>query len=121
MSNPTTRYDRYGRSAGYISPLNNQVDAYLTFTPDKFNIFQCFFETGSDPRAIWHIQKSADGKTQRITIAWDVWVEDAATLAAYTWFPVNDYFEVDDVTGELVHPTDPAPPLDPETAETTEG
>ena len=109
----TTRYDRYGREAGYINPINNAIDAYMTYTPDKFNIFQCFFETGSAPRAIWHIKKSADGKTQQITITWGVWVEDAATLATYTWFPVNNYFEIDDSTGAIVHPTTPAPDIDP--------
>ena len=108
----TTKYDRYGRPAGYLSSINNQVDAYLTFTPDKFTIYQCFFETGSNARAIWRIKKSADGLTQQITITWDVWVEDTETLEGYTWYPVNDYFEVDNETGALIHPTTPAPDID---------
>ena len=111
----TTSYDRYGRKGGYISPIDNEIAAYLTYTPDKFNIFQCFFETGSDPRAIWHIKKSADGMTQQITITWGVWEKDADTLAAYTWYPVNNYFEIDNSTGAIIHPTTPAPDIDPAT------
>ena len=108
------RYDRYGRPAGFISPINNAVDPYLTFTPDKFTVYQCFYETGNDPRAIWRIKKSADSKTQQITITWAVWAADAETLASYTWYPVNDYFETTD--GVLTHPTTPAPDIDPEPA-----
>ena len=107
----TTKYDRYGRPAGYINPINNQVDPYLVFkTPDGI-VYECFFETGSAKRAIWRTVK-VGGITQ-ITIAWDVWTADAAALAALTFFPPNDYFEVNDDTGALVHPTIPAPDITP--------
>lgn len=119
----TTRYDRYGRPAGYINPINNQVDPYITVvTADKSTTYQCFFETGGDPRAIWRIKKV--GQVTQICITWAIWTTDEATLAAYTWYPVNDYFETTD--GVLTHPTTPAPSIDPEAAaeaaaETTEG
>lgn len=105
----TTKYDRYGRQAGYINPINNAVEAYLTFKAPDGTIYQCFYETGSDPRAISRI-KRVGGLTQ-ITIAWGVWVADAETLAALTFYPPNNYFEVDDETGALVHPTTPAPDI----------
>ena len=105
----TTRYDRYGRPAGYINPINNQVDAYLVYKAPDGTVYQCFFETGSEPRAIWRIAKNG-GLTQ-ITIAWGVWQADATALAALTYFPPNDYFEVNNETGALVHPTTPAPDI----------
>ena len=107
------RYDRYGRPAGYINPINNQVDAYLVLQAPDGTVYQCFYETGSDPRAIWRI-RTVDGVTQ-ITITWAVWIADAATLAGYTWYPVNDYFETTD--GVLTHPAEPAPELDAADAE----
>ena len=110
------RYDRYGRPAGYINPINNQVDPYLVLvTADKTTTYQCFYETGSDPRAIWRIKKV--GTLTQITITWAVWTTDTAALAALDWYPVNDYFETTD--GVLTHPSTPAPSIDPE--EITEG
>lgn len=110
------RFDRYGRPAGYINPINNQVDPYLSFkSADKTTTYQCFFETGSAARAIWRIKKV--GSLIQICITWGVWTTDEATLESYTWYPVNDYFELTD--GVLTHPTVPAPDIDPETAAET--
>ena len=106
----TTKYDRYGRPAGFIGNINNQVDPYLTLkSADKTTTYQCFFETGSAKRAIWRVRKV--GNLMQICITWAVWTTDEATLAGYDWFPVNDYFEVDNETGALVHPTTPAPDI----------
>lgn len=106
----TTQYDRYGRPAGYISNINSAVEAYISFvSADKTTTYQCFFETGSAKRAIWRIKKV--GTLTQICITWAVWTTDETTLASYTWYPVNNYFELDDDTGAIVHPTTPAPEL----------
>lgn len=105
------RYDRYGRPAGYINPINNQVDPYIVYKAPDGTVYECFFETGGNPRAIWRIVKS--GGITQVTIAWGVWQADATALAALTYYPPNDYFEVNDETGALVHPTTPAPNITP--------
>ena len=104
------RYDRYGRPSGFISNINNQVDPYLSLlSADKSTTYQCFFETGSAKRAIWRIRQV--GNLTQICITWAVWSTNESTLGGYTWFPVNDYFEVNDTTGALTHPTTPAPAI----------
>lgn len=119
MSSVIQRYDRYGRPAGYINPINNQVDPYLTLEVKSEGVkttYQCFYETGSDARAIWRIMEI--GSISQICITWGVWTTDAAALAAYTWYPVNDYFELTD--GVLTHPAEAAPDLTASDNEETE-
>ena len=104
----TTRYDRYGRPAGYISPIEGRVEPYLTDKADTSTTYQCYYETGDDPRAIRRIKQV--GTVIQICVAWAAW-SDRATA---TYYPVNTYFEVDNDTGAVVYPTTPAPDPDAE-------
>lgn len=101
----TTRYDRYGRPAGYLNPINNEVDPYLVDKSSATVTYVCFYETGTGPRAIHRIVKV--GTVSQVTVAWGAW-SDRASL---TYYPVNTYLEVDNDTGALVYPTVPAPDI----------
>ena len=48
----TTRYDRYGRPAGYINPIEGAPEPYKIKQASATTTYTCFYETGSDPRAI---------------------------------------------------------------------
>jgi len=102
----TTKYDRYGRPAGFIPTINNEVDPYLVDKASATVTYACFFETGTAPRAIHRFVKA--GTVTQVTVAWGAW-SDRASL---TYYPINTYLEVDNETGALVYPTEPAPELE---------
>lgn len=91
----TTRYDRYGRAAGYISPIEGAPEAYMVDKASSTTQYICYYETGSDPRAIRRIVK-ASGQTQ-ICVGWGAWA-DRATI---DYYPVNSVFTVNDETKAL--------------------
>ena len=91
----TTRYDRYGRPAGYINPIEGEVEAYLVDKADASTQYICYYETGDTPRAIRRIVK-ASGQTQ-ICVGWGAWA-DRTTISYY---PVNSVFTVNDEDGSL--------------------
>lgn len=86
----TTRYDRYGRPAGYQNPIEGKVEAYLVDKTSDTTQYICYYETGSDPRAIRRIVK-ASGQTQ-ICVGWGAWT-DRTTI---DYYPVNSVFTVND-------------------------
>ena len=93
----TTRYDRYGRAEGYISPIKGAPEAYLIdqSTPDV--TYVCYYETGDNPRAIRRIEKDTSTGITRITVGWGAW-DDRATI---DYYPVNSVFTVNDETKAL--------------------
>ena len=48
----TTRYDRYGRAAGYINPIEGAAEPYIVDQASLTTQYICYYETGSAPRAI---------------------------------------------------------------------
>ena len=97
MSTPsTTRYDRYGRAAGYINPIAGGPEPYLIKQAGSTTQYVCYYETGSDPRAIRRIVQT--GGVTQICVGWGAWA-DAETI---DYYPVNSVFTVDDETKALV-------------------
>lgn len=92
----TTKYDRYGRPAGFYGNLSAEVEAYMVDKTDANVQYICYFETGDDPRAIRRVYK-ANGITQ-ICVGWGAW-DDRETI---DYYPVNSVFTVDDETKALV-------------------
>jgi len=93
----TTRYDRFGRPAGYTNPIEGAPEPYLIKQVSATTQLICYYETGDDPRAIRRVVE-LDNETQ-ICSGWGTW-ENAESAPQY---PVNAVFEADNETGELVH------------------
>ena len=93
----TTRYDRYGRAAGYISPIEGAPEAYLIDQSNSAVTYVCYYETGSGPRAIRRIEKDTATGVTRISVGWGAW-DDRATI---DYYPVNSVFTVNDETHAL--------------------
>lgn len=97
----TTRYDRYGRAAGYINPIEGAPEAYLIIQADAVTQYICYYETGTAPRAIRRVV-TLDNETQ-VCVGWGVWSDDAATITANVdFYPVNSVFTVDNDSGAVV-------------------
>lgn len=103
----TTRYDRYGRPAGYISPIEGRVEAYLIAKASTTTQYICYFETGDDPRAIRRVVKTSN-QTQ-ICVGWGAW----ADRESIDYYPINSVFTVDDETKALVSVAPYDTPVDP--------
>ena len=95
MSN--TRYDRYGRATGYISPIEGAPEAYMIDQSNSNVTYVCYYETGDAPRAIRRIEKDTATGVTRITIGWGAW-NDRTTI---DYYPVNSVFTVNDETKAL--------------------
>lgn len=93
----TTRYDRYGRPAGYINPIDNKVEAYLIEQASSTTQYVCYYETGDQPRAIRRNMVDETGTLQQITVGWGAW-DDRESI---DYYPVNIVFIVDDETKAL--------------------
>ena len=104
----TTRYDRYGRPAGYINPIEGAPEIYLAKQTDPDTTYVCYYETGDDPRAIRRVVTTASGDIQ-VCVGWGAW-EDRATI---DYYPVNIVFIVDDETKALDSVQPPVEPVDP--------
>ena len=92
----TTRYDRYGRAAGYINPIEGAPETYLVDQASTSTQYLCYYETGDAPRAIRRIiQVNSD---TQICVGWGAWA-DRATI---DYYPVNSVFTVDNESGALV-------------------
>ena len=96
MSTSTTRYDRFGRPAGYINPIAGAPEPYLIKTASDTVSYVCYYETGTDPRAIRRISKS--GTQTQVAVTWGDWADPASN----DFYPVNSIFTVDDETKALV-------------------
>ncbi len=92
----TTRYDRYGRPAGYINPIEGAPEGYLIENNPNVQ-YICYYETGDQPRAIRRIMQDYSGTTQQIAVGWGAWA-DRETI---NYYPVNSVFIVDDDTKAL--------------------
>lgn len=96
----TTRYDRYGRPAGYISPIEGAPEAYLILQASLTTQYICYYETGTAPRAIRRVV-TLDNETQ-VCVGWGVWSDAATITANVDFYPVNSVFTVDNDSGEVV-------------------
>ena len=92
----TTRYDRYGRPAGYINPIEGAPEGFLIETNTNTQ-YICYYETGDQPRAIRRVMQDSTGAVQQIAVGWGAWA-DRATI---NYYPVNSVFIVDDDTKAL--------------------
>ena len=92
----TTRYDRYGRAAGYINPIEGAAEPYIVDQASLTTQYICYYETGSAPRAIRRIVQ-VDSDTQ-ICVGWGAW----ANRASINYYPVNSVFTVNDSDKSLV-------------------
>ena len=105
----TTRYDRYGRPAGYINPIEGAPEAYQIIQASATVQYLCYFETGDQPRAIRRIASNEAGTQQQISVGWGVWTN----AASISYYPVNSVFTVDDETKALVSVSPYNTPVNP--------
>ena len=112
MSTPsTTRYDRYGRPAGYLNPIEGAPEPYRIMQADATTMYIWYYETGEAPTAIRRIV-TLDDATQ-ICVGWGA-TADAATI---DYYPINSVFTVNDEDGSLVSVSPYDTPVDPITAD----
>ena len=105
----TTQFDKYGRPAGFISPIKGAPEPYRVFQTSQTTMYIFFFETGSDPTAVRRVVQLPGGATQVCT-GWGT----QENFAEVDYYPVNVVLTVDDDTKELVAVTpdvDPVPPI----------
>ena len=105
----TTRYDRYGRQAGYINPIDNKVEAYLIAQASSTTQYICYYETGNQPRAIRRNMVDETGTLQQVAVGWGTW-ENRESI---NYYPVNIVFIVDDETKALVSVQPSVSPVSP--------
>lgn len=100
MSTPaTTRYDRYGRPAGFYGNIQGKPEPYQIKTVSSTLQYVCYYETGSNPRAIRRISTNPGETVQQIAVGWGVWGDEANI----DFYPVNSVFVVNDETMALDH------------------
>ena len=107
----TTRYDKFGRPAGYYNPIQGEPEPFLidqiTNADGSTVMYVCYY--AADVTAIRRVVTTASGDIQ-VCVGWGAW-EDRATI---DYYPVNIVFVVDDETHELdsVEPAvDPVEPI----------
>ena len=105
----TTRYDKYGRPAGYINPIEGKVEAYLIAQASSTTQYMCYYETGNQPRAIRRIMVDETGSLQQIAVGWGAW-ENRESI---DYYPVNIVFVVNDETKALVSVQPSVSPVSP--------
>lgn len=96
MSTSTSLYDRFGRLIG--SPIDCAPEAYIIDQSVPNFTYVCYYETGSDPRAIRRIEKDTTTGQTRVSVTWAAWSD--RTSASY--YGVNSIFKVNDETKALV-------------------
>ena len=106
----TTRYDRYGRPAGYINPIDGAPEIYLIDNATSTTSYACYYETGNRPRAIRRTVEV--GNITQQAVGWGAW-EDRASI---DYYPVNSVFAVNSETGALVSVSPYNTPVEPPTA-----
>lgn len=104
----TITYDRYGRRAGSVGPAEKAPDDYIIASPNATTNYICYYETGSDPRAIRRITKDTASGITQICVGWGAW-SDRASL---DYYPVNSIFVVDAETKALVSVSPVNTPVD---------
>jgi len=82
-----TRYDRYGRQAGQIDPLEGPPEPYLIDKHSATVIYICYYDT--QIRAVRRITQS--GTVKIVEVAMGEW----ANRENLTYYPVNHVFEVE--------------------------
>lgn len=108
----TTRYDKFGRAAGYINPIEGAPEPYRVFQTSPTTMYVFFYETGSLPTAVRRIVQLQGGNTQVCT-GWAT--QQNFTSADY--YPVNVVLTVDNDTHQLVEVTPAVDPVAPITAD----
>ena len=104
----TTRYDRYGRAAGYSNPIEGAPEPYVVDQANVTTQYIWYYETGANPTAIRRVVTVA-GDTQ-VCVGWG----PTANRTTINYYPINSVFTVNDETGALVSvaPNNtPVPPL----------
>ena len=96
----TTRYDRYGRAAGYINPIEAKVEPFEINTVSSTLQYIRYFapSNAAGMQAIRRIMQDVTGSVQQIAVGWGAW----ANRESINYYPVNSVFIVDDETKALV-------------------
>lgn len=97
----TTRYDRYGRPAGYINPIEAKVEPFEINTVSSTLQYIRYFapSNAAGMQAIRRISTNASETVQQVAVGWGVWGEEAGM----DFYPVNSVFVVNDETFALDH------------------
>lgn len=107
----TTRYDKFGRAAGYINPIEGAPEPYRIYQVSPTTMYIFFYETGSDPTAVRRVVQLPGGDTQVCT-GWGT----QTNFETIDYYPVNVVLTVDNTTKQLVGVTPDVDPVDPITA-----
>lgn len=105
----TTKFDKFGRPAGFISPIQGAPEPYRIYKTSQTTMYIFFYETGSDPTAVRRVVELPSGQIQ-VCSGWGT----QTNYAEVDFYPVNVVFEVDDETKALVSVSpdvDPVPPI----------
>jgi len=96
----TTRYDRYGRPAGYLNPVGVEPEPFEIRTVGTVQYIRYFVsDNTAGTGAIRRIATNAAETVQQVAVGWGVWGEEAGM----DFYPVNSIFVVDDETHLLDH------------------
>jgi hypothetical protein len=92
----TTRYDRYGRPAGYINPIEGKVEPFEVNTVSSTLQYVRYFtsDNTAGTGAIRRISTNATETVQQVAVGWGVWGREDEM----DFYPVNSVFVVDDET-----------------------
>ena len=96
----TTRYDRYGRPAGYINPIEGAPEPFEIRTVGTVQYIRYYTpDNSAGTGAIRRIATNAAETVQQIAVGWGVWGEESGM----SFYPVNSVFVVNSETHALDH------------------
>ena len=96
----TTRYDRYGRPAGYINPIEGAPEPFEIKTVGTVQYIRYYpSDNSAGTGAIRRIATNAAETEQQIAVGWGVWGQESDI----NFFPVNSVFVVNSETHFLDH------------------
>jgi len=97
----TTRYDRYGRRAGYINPIEAKVEPFeINTVSSTLQYIRYYPSTNSaGTQAIRRISTNESKTVQQVAVGWGVWGQESDM----DFYPVNSVFVVNNETNQLDH------------------
>lgn len=92
----TTRYDRYGRPAGFYGNLSAEIEPFEIKTVSSTLQYIRYFPSSNSAgtEAIRRISTNESETVQQIAVGWGVWGSEEEM----DFYPVNSVFVVDDET-----------------------
>lgn len=106
----TTKYDRYGRPAGFYGNLSAEIEPFEINTVSSTLQYVRYFvpDNPAGMQAIRRIATNESETVQQISVGWGVWGQEDQM----DFYPVNSVFEVDDDTHQLVSVSPSDTPVD---------